>query len=309
MKFELFKTFWGFDGGPHDAAPLVRAAGFDGIEAPVPPGGAEREAFAQAIADERLEFIAEITTAGSYVPERSATPAEHLRDLEEKIVWGKPLKPRFFNVMAGCDAWPAATQVDFFARAVEVAAKHEVTCSFETHRGRSFYNPWITRDVARAVPELKLTCDFSHWVSVCERLLDGDGGEWDTILELAPHAHHLHGRVGYPQGPQVPHPAAPEYADCLASHQRIWEALWSAQIDKGYTTTTMTPEFGPDGYLHTLPFTNAPVADLWAINTWMGREERRHLAAFLAGREARGGLRTEQQTHSPTRSSIAPLHA
>jgi hypothetical protein len=74
MKFELFKTFWGFDGGPRDAAPLVRAAGFDGIEAPVPPGGAEREAFAQAIADERLEFIAEITTAGSYVPERSATP-------------------------------------------------------------------------------------------------------------------------------------------------------------------------------------------------------------------------------------------
>ncbi len=39
MKFELFKTFWGFDGGPHDAAPLVRAAGFDGIEAPVPAGG------------------------------------------------------------------------------------------------------------------------------------------------------------------------------------------------------------------------------------------------------------------------------
>ena len=42
----------------------------------------------------------------------------------------------------------------------------------------------------------------------------------------------------------------------------------------------MTPEFGPDGYLHTLPFTNAPVADLWEINTWMGHEERRHLAAF-----------------------------
>ena len=311
MKFELFKTFWGFNGGPHDAAPLVRAAGFDGIEAPVPAGAVEREAFAQAIADERLEFIAEITTAGSYVPERSATPADHLRDFEEKIVWGKPLRPRFFNVMAGCDAWPAATQVDFFARAVEIAAKHEVTCSFETHRGRSFFNPWITRDVARAVPDLKLTCDFSHWVSVCERLLDG---EWDTILELAPHAHHLHGRVGYPQGPQVPHPAAPEYADCLASHQRIWEALWSAQIDRGYTTTTMTPEFGPDGYLHTLPFTNAPVADLWEINTWMGREERRHIAAFLAGREARSGLQTESQTNlsaqtnSPTQSPTEPQH-
>jgi len=287
MKFELFKTFWGFDGGPREAAPLVRAAGFDGIEAPVPAGAAEREAFARAIADERLEFIAEITTAGSYVPVRSATPAEHLLDLEARIVWGKPLKPRFFNVMAGCDAWSAATQVDFFSRAVEIAAKHDVICSFETHRGRSFFNPWITRDVVRAVPALKLTCDFSHWVSVYERLLDSDG---EAIVEIEPHADHLHGRIGYPQGPQVPHPAAPEYAECLVSQQRIWEALWSAQIAHGYTTTTMTPEFGPDGYLHTLPFTNAPVADLWEINTWMGREERRHLQAFLAERAVRAGF-------------------
>ncbi|WP_429301039.1 sugar phosphate isomerase/epimerase family protein [Paraburkholderia sp. GAS199] len=282
MKFELFKTFWGFDGGPRDAAPLVRAAGFDGIEAPVPASGAARETFAQEIADARLGFIAEITTAGSYVPDRSATPDDHLRDFEAKIVWGKPLAPRFFNVMAGCDAWPLATQTGFFARAVEIAAKHDAICSFETHRGRSFFNPWITRDVVRAVPELRLTCDFSHWVNVCERLLDGAGGEWETILELAPRAHHVHGRVGFPQGPQVPHPAAPEYADCLASHQRMWEALWTAQIANGYTTTTMTPEFGPDGYLHTLPFTGAPVADLWEINTWMGREERRHFASFLA---------------------------
>jgi hypothetical protein len=278
MRFELFKTFWGFAGGPREAEPLVRQAGFDGIEAPVPPDEAGRERFAAALAELQLDFIAEITTAGSYVPDRSATPRDHLADLEAKIVWARPLKPRFFNVMAGCDAWPAALQVDFFARAVEIAEKHGVVCSFETHRGRSFFNPWITRDVVRAVPQLKLTCDFSHWVSVCERLLDS---EWDTIHELAPHAHHVHGRVGYPQGPQVPHPAAPEYAECLASHQRIWEVLWQAQLANGYAVSTMTPEFGPDGYLHTLPFTNAPVADLWEINTWMGKEERRHFAAFI----------------------------
>jgi hypothetical protein len=278
MRFELFKTFWGFTGGPREAAPLVRAAGFDGIEAPVPADAAAREQFAQALADLRLDFIAEITTAGSYVPDRRATPDDHLRDLDAKIAWAKPLRPRFFNVMAGCDAWPAAVQVDFFARALEVANRHDVLCSFETHRGRSFFNPWITRDVVRAVPQLKLTCDFSHWAVVCERLLDS---EWDTIHELAPHAHHVHGRIGYPQGPQVPHPAAPEYAECVASHQRIWEVLWQAQLANGYAVTTMTPEFGPDGYLHTLPFTDAPVADLWEINQWIGREERRHFAAFI----------------------------
>ncbi|CAB3805681.1 hypothetical protein LMG28614_06264 [Paraburkholderia ultramafica] len=278
MKFELFKTFWGYGAGPREAAPLVRTAGFDGIEAQVPADAAQREAFASAIADEHLAFIAEITTAGSYVPERSATPAQHLHDLEAKIVLGKPLKPRFFSVIAGCDAWPAETQIDFFSRAVELAARHDVICSFETHRSRSLFNPWITRDVVRAVPQLRLTCDFSHWVVVCERLLDS---EWDALAEIAPHAHHIHGRIGYPQGPQVPHPAAPEYADCLQSHLRIWEALWTAQVAAGYAVTTMTPEFGPDGYLHTLPFTNAPVADLWEVNTWMGGQARGHFAEFL----------------------------
>jgi hypothetical protein len=283
MRFALFKTFWGYTGGPREAAALVRAAQFDGIEAQVPAGEAERNHFARAIADEGLDFIAEITTAGSYVPERSATPEDHLRDLEAKLIWIKPLRPRFCNVIAGCDAWPLPVQIDFFMRALELEAKHGVICSFETHRARSFFNPWITRDVVRAVPQLKLTCDFSHWAVVCERLLDS---EWDTLIELAPHAHHVHGRIGYPQGPQVPHPAAPEYADCLASHRRIWELLWSAQLANGYTVTTMTPEFGPDGYLHTLPFTDAPVADLWEINTWMGREERSHFAGFFAQHNA-----------------------
>jgi hypothetical protein len=110
-------------------------------------------------------------------------------------------------------------------------------------------------------------------VVVLERQLDDD---WDVVSEIAKHAHHIHARVGYDQGPQVPHPAAPEYADALASHQRYWEAIWSIQRDKGSSFTTMTPEFGPDGYLHTVPFTQLPVADLWEINAWMGQSEHEH---------------------------------
>ena len=81
--------------------------------------------------------------------------------------------------------------------------------------------------------------------------------------------------------PQAPHPAAPEYADCLAFHQRCWEAVWTAQARRGYAVTTMTPEFGPDRYLHTLPFTDMPVADLWQINRWMAETEERHYRLFM----------------------------
>jgi hypothetical protein len=42
----------------------------------------------------------------------------------------------------------------------------------------------------------------------------------------------------------------------------------------------LTPEFGADGYLHHLPFTNMPVADLWSLNQWMARTEREHFDRF-----------------------------
>jgi sugar phosphate isomerase/epimerase len=278
MQLALFKTLWGHVGSAHDGARLAAAAGFQGIEAPVPADDAERDALAQALAAHDLALICEICTAGSYVPDRNATPADHLADLDRKISRGLPLAPKFFNVMGGCDAWPLDVQVEFFARANEIAQRHGVLCSFETHRGRSFFNPWVTRDVLRQLPGLPITCDFSHWVVVCERLMDS---EWDVITEIASHAHHIHGRVGYDQGPQVPHPAAPEYAAALASHERCWAALWASQRQRGYASTTMTPEFGPDGYLHCLPFTNAPVADLWQINRWIGERQRRHFAEWL----------------------------
>jgi len=104
--------------------------------------------------------------------------------------------------------------------------------------------------------------------------------ELDIIHQIANNAHHIHARVGYDQGPQVPNPAAPEYQQALLSHQNWWEMIWQSQQKRGYEVTTMTPEFGPDGYLHEAPFTREPVADLWELNTWMANEERKHFHRF-----------------------------
>jgi hypothetical protein len=181
-------------------------------------------------------------------------------------------------VIGGCDAWEVDQSVRFFSEAQNIADRLGVLCSFETHRGRSFFTPWNTVKILDRLPELKVTCDFSHWAVVCERLMDC---EWDSITRVAQQAHHIHGRVGYDQGPQVPHPGAPEYAEALASHQRCWETLWSSQLERGYTQISMTPEFGPDGYLHTLPFTGAPIADLWELNCWMATSESQHFEQFI----------------------------
>ncbi|WP_394242087.1 sugar phosphate isomerase/epimerase family protein [Halopseudomonas laoshanensis] len=284
MRLDLFKTLWGHEGTFEEAATLAVDAGFVGIEAPAPADAEEFQQLATVLATHGLDYIAEICTAGSYVPDRHATPDEHLASLETKIKRSLPLDPRFCNVMGGCDAWPLDVQIDFFRRAQDLADRFGVMCSFETHRGRSFFNPWVTRDVLRAVPDLRITCDFSHWVVVCERLMDS---EWETILEVAEKAHHVHSRVGYDQGPQVPHPAAPEYAEALASHERCWQAIWESQARRGYAVSTMTPEFGPDGYLHTQPFTGMPVADLWQVNKWVGLRERDRFAEWVGVKQAR----------------------
>ena len=57
--------------------------------------------------------------------------------------------------------------------------------------------------------------------------------------------------------------------------------MWNAQKQSGMKITTMTPEFGPDGYLHELPYTREPVADLWQLNCWMAEEERKHFRATI----------------------------
>ena len=39
-----------------------------------------------------------------------------------------------------------------------------------------------------------------------------------------------------------------------------------------------------DGYLHLLPFTQAPIADLWSLNRWIGDEELAHFQRWQAAR-------------------------
>lgn len=277
MKLKMFKTLWGHNRSLSTAIAQAKTANFDGIEGPVPADKALAGKFKSTIANSGLDYIAEITTAGSYVPDRHATLNDHIESFKHKLERSMELKPLFITCLGGCDAWPENQSIDFFAQAMEHAKDADILVSFETHRGRSFFNPWTTERIVDQLPDIRLTCDFSHWCVVCERLMDS---EIEIIKKLAAHAQHIHARVGYDQGPQVPHPAAPEYKYALKAHQSWWEIIWQAQNLNAYQTTTMTPEFGPDGYLHLIPFSEEPVADLWEINRWMGEMERVHFNVF-----------------------------
>jgi hypothetical protein len=279
MQLRLFKTLWGHAGSFENAIAGAKAHGYDGIEGQAPADAGARREWRAKLAGAGLGYIAEICTAGGYVPDRRASPAEHLESFRRHAEAALELAPRFLTVIAGCDAWPFAQSAEFFGAALEVAEKLGVTASFETHRSRSMFNPWITRELLLALPALRLTCDFSHWCCVCERLIDT---EPDVLALCAERAHHIHARVGYDQGPQVPHPAAPEYREFAEAHERWWMRIWRAQAARDVAVSTMTPEFGPDGYLHCAPFTAAPVADLEEINAWMAARQRERFALAFA---------------------------
>lgn len=280
MTLELFRTFWGYQGDWHLALDELRAAGFDGIEARLPTEEPQRRDFARFLADRQVPYIGILFTAYDVLPDQAASAQDHLDDFTRKLAWADAFEPRFINVLAGNDRWPLAQQVDFFGKANELASRSGHVCSFEAHRSRSLFNPWITLDIARQVPDLLFTSDISHWVVTCERLLDHP---LDDLTDFIERVHHIQARVGYDQGPQVPHPGDPLHANALAFHQRHWERIWQSQARRGYRRTSMTPEFGPDGYLQQRPFTHEPVGELWDLNRWMGQTERQHFDRFHHG--------------------------
>jgi len=271
MELKMFKPLWGNVLPIKEVVQQTLEAKFQGVEGQAPRSLEEQRLWLTLFKQQSLDYIAEIVTGGGFVPDSNASPEQHLIDLKQGIENSRPLNPLFATCITGYDAWSEAESIDYFKEAMNIGKDAGIELSFETHRSRSLFNPWVTKRVVEAIPEINLTLDISHWCVVCERQMDS---EFETLNKIIPNVKHVHARVGYDQGPQVPHPAAPEYQYALHAHQAIWKRVWQNQATNQQAVSTMTPEFGPDGYLHTLPFTQAPVADLWQINQWMGSTQR-----------------------------------
>lgn len=273
MKVLLFASAWAF-GGLAACQREVTSGLFDGVEGPPPESAAQ----ARDLYRSRVPYIAEICSGGSYAPASSVSVESHFQDFRTQVLRAVEAQALFCSCLVGSDSWPLSVAIDFFARALEFGSTAGTELSFETHRSRPTFHPWLTAELLRALPELRLTCDFSHWCVVCERLPDDE-----SVLELAiRRARHVHARVGYAQGPQVPDPRAPEYESELLAHEGWWRRIARACAERGQDSLTVTPEFGPDGYLQNAPFSRQPVADLAELNRWMALRQRVNLGQALA---------------------------
>ena len=257
MKLIHTRATWGIDLPFEKQLDMIKADGYAAVEM----GGGYPDAgkTIDACASRGLQMILMVFTRGY-------TVEEHLKALREDTAKLAAYKPRHITVHSGADFFSHADAIRFYKEVAKYEKDFPIPLAHETHRGKTFFNPWITRDVLTEVPELKLCVDLSHWVCVAERLLT----ECDSIIDLvAKHCLHIHARVGYEQGPQVPDPSAPEYERHVVAHEGWWKKMLAARAAAGQTEMTITPEFGPPTYLHTLPHTNVPVADLRKVCNWM----------------------------------------
>ncbi len=264
MKLILARHLWGTSAPYIDALRLYKQQGYTAIEAGLMYSAEPREQLSAQLNELGLQWIAMVFTQGQ-------TVAEHLASFAAQVREAAISQPLQITAHSGRDAFTRAEAETFFREALKIEKDIGIPIAHETHRSRIMYNPWTSRDLLLEFPDLKLCCDYSHWVNVCERLID----EETAILQLcAERCLHIHARVGHEQGPQVPDPRAPEYQTHVAAHERWWDMIWNAQRQSGRAYSTLTPEFGPPPYLPTLPYTNEPAASLDDICLWQMQRQR-----------------------------------
>ncbi|MEE8491096.1 MAG: TIM barrel protein [Acidimicrobiia bacterium] len=272
MKLQLFKTLWGAvgAGSPHptlqEAIPAVAADGFEGvafalIAHQLEPGIGSLQQLRELCNEHGLGIATLVQTSGD-------TVKDHLKRLRSEFQETAPLKSRHLICHGGRDAFDDGQAVQFYSEALKMEDDLGLTVAHETHRSRILYNPWTTARMLERFENLKLALDLSHWVVVAERLIDD---QLDIIRAAAALTIHIDDTDGYPQGPQVPDPREPEWAETLESHLRWWNMAWDEQEVTGLHTSTVVPEFGPPPYQQTLPYTGEPTADLWEVVGWMAK--------------------------------------
>ena len=265
---QLFQSLWGWDGSLEAASERAANQGFDGLECNVAHSCLQPlspDEVRQLCSTRGQPLILEITTGGGYTPDLADGPQQQLDQLVRGLDRARPMGPVKINLITGSDSWSEPEQHRFLEAVLDRSEAEPCPVMVETHRSRSLFNPWQMPLWLEHHPRLRLTADLSHWCCVAERLMTPD---LIPVQVMADRVDHIHARIGHAQGPSVSHPFAPEWAEALEAHRRCWQLFVDALEATG-RPITITPEFGPDGYMPLEPFSAEPVTDVASINAAM----------------------------------------
>ncbi len=245
------------------------AAGYDGVELSLPDDEREQGRALDALARAGMPWVGQHwqTADRDFAAHRAA----YLRRLRA-LAAGRPL---LVNAHTGRDHFAFQQNRELLEAARALGEEAGVPVVHETHRGRFSFAAHVTLEYLRALPWLRLALDLSHWVNVAESWLEDQP---EAVALAVERSDHLHARVGFPEGPQVPDPRAPEAREALEAHLAVWDRVVDARRRAGAARLCVTPEFGPRPYMPHLPYADTPVADQWDINLHMKELLRRRYA-------------------------------
>jgi sugar phosphate isomerase/epimerase len=275
MKLLVYRNLWGVTGDRAVAVGKIAAAGYHGIETVLPDVARCRE-LKPLLRRHRLDYRGVIWTRGRSV-------SDHLASFRAQLARLLRMDPSGFTVIGGHDCWNEDETCRYYEEVLRIEARIGLPVAHELHRSTCLFHPVPTRRIITQFPQLKLVCDFSHWVVSSESMLDD---QLDLVRLCGRQAVHIHARVGHEESPQVADPRAPEARAYCEAFERWWRIVWEEQLRRGLAATMLCPEFGAPPYQQTLPYTGMPVADLWEICDWQAIRQRK---LFSEWRDRRPG--------------------
>jgi len=171
----------------------------------------------------------------------------------------------YINCHSGKDYFSYEENKTLIDHTTKLAKDTGIKICHETHRSRMLFAAPVAKKFMQNIPELRITFDVSHWCNVSESLLQDQP---ETLAMALERTDHMHARIGHQEGPQVNDPRAPEWDEAVKAHFAWWDKIVEMKKQKGEVLTVLT-EFGPPNYLPTVPYTQQPLADQWAINVYM----------------------------------------
>jgi hypothetical protein len=261
MEIKILCPLWG-----HEHLPIqvfldkINAVGFDGVDTWLPADNADKKLLYDYLQKKEMFIVThQHEAAGSTFKKFKESFSANL------IKCAEP-KPVLINSHTGRDHFSFQQNLELIDIGEEFTAKTGIIVAHETHRGRFGYCPQMIADFFKVRSDFKLTADLSHWVCVTESMLESFE---DTLAETISRTRHIHARIGFEQGPQVPDPAAPEWQYAVDKFVSWWDSIVNYNRLLNREVFTFTTEFGPPPYMPVTPFTLKPVADQFAVNCFM----------------------------------------
>jgi sugar phosphate isomerase/epimerase len=261
FQLKIMATNWGWGGSLDTFCAAAKKEGYDGIEMWWPNETKDQKELFAALEKHNLE-IGYLCGSGHKDP---VINFENFKKAINASSTQSPKKPLYINCHSGKDFFTYEQSKLFIDHTTEVSAKTGIKICHETHRGRILFAAHIARNFIEKNPALRLTLDISHWCNVHESLMED---QTETVALSLERVEHLHARIGHQEGPQVNDPRAPEWESAVKAQNAWRDKVLERKMKAGETMTILT-EFGPPNYLPTLPYTQQPVADQWAINVYM----------------------------------------